>query len=66
MDGIELTQRDPRRPDLARRCPWSSSPRWASEDDRQRGIEAGADAYMVKRSFDQHDLLETVERLVGR
>jgi two-component system, chemotaxis family, sensor kinase CheA len=35
-------------------------------DDRQRGIDAGADAYMVKRSFDQHDLLETVERLVGR
>jgi two-component system, chemotaxis family, sensor kinase CheA len=35
-------------------------------DDRQRGIDAGADAYMVKRKFDQHDLLETVERLVGR
>ena len=35
------------------------------EDDRQRGIDAGADAYIVKRSFDQHDLLETVERLVG-
>ena len=32
----------------------------------RRGIEAGADAYMVKRKFDQHDLLETVERLVGR
>ena len=36
------------------------------EDDRKRGIDAGADAYIVKRSFDQHDLLETVERLVGR
>ena len=31
----------------------------------KRGIEAGADAYMVKASFDQHALLETVERLVG-
>ena len=31
-----------------------------------RGIEAGADAYMAKRSFDQHALLATVERLVGR
>ena len=34
--------------------------------DRQRGVEAGADAYMVKRSFDQQALLETVERLTGR
>ena len=37
-----------------------------SEEDRQAGVEAGADAYMVKRGFDQHALLETVERLVGR
>jgi two-component system chemotaxis sensor kinase CheA len=36
------------------------------EHDRRRGLEAGADAYMVKRSFDQHTLLETVERLVGK
>jgi two-component system, chemotaxis family, sensor kinase CheA len=37
-----------------------------SEEDVRRGIEAGADAYMAKRSFDQHALLATVERLVGR
>ncbi len=37
-----------------------------SDDDRQAGIDAGADAYMVKRGFDQQALLETVERLVGR
>lgn len=36
-----------------------------SEEDRRRGVEAGADAYMVKDSFDQHALLETVARLVG-
>jgi len=36
------------------------------DGDRRRGIDAGADAYMVKQRFDQHDLLETVERLVGR
>lgn len=35
------------------------------DDDRRRGVEAGADAYMVKSRFDQHDLLETVQRLVG-
>jgi two-component system, chemotaxis family, sensor kinase CheA len=37
-----------------------------SDDDRRRGIEAGADAYMTKDSFDQQTLLATVERLVGR
>jgi len=36
------------------------------DEDRRRGMEAGADAYMVKRGFDQHVLLETVERLIGR
>lgn len=33
-------------------------------DDRERGIEVGADAYIVKSSFDQSDLLEAVRRLV--
>ena len=36
------------------------------EDDRRRGMEAGADAYMAKRGFDQQILLDTVERLIGR
>jgi two-component system chemotaxis sensor kinase CheA len=36
------------------------------DDDRRRGIEAGADAYVVKRSYDQQDLLDTVGRLIGR
>jgi two-component system chemotaxis sensor kinase CheA len=37
-----------------------------SDEDRQAGIEAGADAYITKGSYDQHALLDTVERLVGR
>ena len=36
-----------------------------AEDDRRRGVEAGADAYIVKHDFDQRALLDTVERLVG-
>jgi two-component system, chemotaxis family, sensor kinase CheA len=36
------------------------------EEDRQRGVEAGADAYIVKEEFDQRALLETVGRLLGR
>jgi two-component system chemotaxis sensor kinase CheA len=37
-----------------------------SEEDRRRGAEAGADAYIVKNEFDQRALLETVDRLIGR
>ncbi len=65
LDGLELTRAI--RADAA----LSSLPviiitSRGSEDDQHRGIEAGADAYMVKRSFDQQALLATVERLVGR
>ena len=35
-----------------------------SPADKARGIEVGADAYIVKSSFDQGDLLETIEQLV--
>jgi two-component system chemotaxis sensor kinase CheA len=35
-----------------------------SQADRERGVAAGADAYIVKRSFDQQNLLETITRLL--
>jgi len=35
-----------------------------SEEDRTRGLEAGADAYIVKSAFDQGQLLETIARLL--
>jgi DNA-binding NarL/FixJ family response regulator len=33
---------------------------------RARGMEAGADAYITKSSFDQDTLLDTVRMLIGR
>ena len=36
----------------------------SSPDDQARGIAAGADAYIVKSSFNQTDLLETIEQLI--
>jgi two-component system chemotaxis sensor kinase CheA len=36
-----------------------------SDEDRKRGAQAGADAYIVKDEFDQQALLEAVKRLVG-
>ena len=35
-----------------------------SPEDKKRGIDVGADAYIVKSSFDQSNLLEVVKRLV--
>ncbi|MBI3853099.1 MAG: response regulator [Verrucomicrobia bacterium] len=35
-----------------------------TREDRERGIDAGANAYLVKSSFDQSNLLEAVRRLV--
>ena len=33
--------------------------------DKIKGMEAGADAYITKGAFDQKELLETIERLIG-
>jgi two-component system chemotaxis sensor kinase CheA len=35
-----------------------------SPQDRLHGMEAGADAYIVKSTFDQLELLNTIERLI--
>lgn len=35
-----------------------------SRADRERGIEVGANAYIVKRSFEESNLLEVIERLI--
>ncbi|MBI5756264.1 MAG: response regulator [Nitrospirae bacterium] len=35
-----------------------------SREDRERGIEVGADSYIVKSSFDQSNLLEVIRRLI--
>jgi two-component system, chemotaxis family, sensor kinase CheA len=37
----------------------------ASETHRRRGLEVGAQAYIVKSQFDQGNLLETVRQLLG-
>ena len=36
-----------------------------SREDRDRGIEAGANAYIVKSSFDQNNLIEIVRSLIA-
>ena len=36
----------------------------SKREDRERGMEVGANAYIVKSNFDQSDLLAVVERLI--
>jgi two-component system chemotaxis sensor kinase CheA len=65
MDGFELTRAiraEPRIRNVAVLLLTSRS----SEQDRRAGLEAGADAYLVKSSFDEAALLSAVERLLGR
>jgi two-component system, chemotaxis family, sensor kinase CheA len=35
-----------------------------SREDKERGVEAGANAYIVKSSLDQNSLLSTIQRLL--
>ena len=35
-----------------------------SDEDKARGVEAGADAYVVKSAFDQTNILETIDQLL--
>ncbi|NOX35148.1 MAG: response regulator [Deltaproteobacteria bacterium] len=63
MDGFELTRAI--RNDLA----LSSTPvvlvtSLESRKDREKGVDAGANAYIIKRSFDQNNLVEVIQRLV--
>jgi two-component system chemotaxis sensor kinase CheA len=63
MSGFELTAkiRDDKR---FSKMPVVLVTALESREDRERGIDAGADAYIVKSSFDQSNLLEVVKRLV--
>ena len=63
MDGFEFTEQvrgDPRLRDMPVIIVTSRD----SEQYRQRGVAAGADAYVTKGSFDHHQLLEMVHQLM--
>jgi len=65
MDGFELTRRL-RADERLRAIPVVIVTARDTADARRRGLEAGADAFIVKREFDQLQLLDTVQRLIGR
>jgi two-component system chemotaxis sensor kinase CheA len=64
MDGFGLTARI-RADKQFTRLPVVLVTALGSREHRERGIDAGANAYIVKSSFDQSNLLEVVQRLIG-
>lgn len=63
MNGFDLTARirsDKKLADL----PVVLVTALESREDRERGIDVGANAYIVKRSFEESNLLEVIGRLV--
>ena len=63
MSGFELTEKiraDKRLSEL----PVVLVTALESREDRERGIDAGANAYIVKSSFDQSNLLVVIQRLI--
>ena len=64
MNGFEFTARTRADPQL-RDTPVILVTSLASPDDRRRGQDAGAGAYIVKGEFDQRQLLQTIRRLLG-
>ncbi|MBF0176219.1 MAG: response regulator [Magnetococcales bacterium] len=63
MNGFEMTERIRADAALAH-LPLILVTSLSSRQDRERGIHAGANAYMVKAEFDQGNLLEIIEGLL--
>jgi two-component system chemotaxis sensor kinase CheA len=62
LNGFELTAKLRSDPHLAH-LPVVLVTALESREHRERGVDVGANAYIVKSSFDQSNLLEVVERL---
>lgn len=64
MDGFELLERI-RAQERTRGLPVIVVTNREKAEDKRRGMELGADAYILKSSFNQASLLETIRRLIG-
>jgi two-component system, chemotaxis family, sensor kinase CheA len=63
MDGLTLTERIRREPKY-NELPIVLVTSLATEEDKRRGVEVGANAYIAKPTFDQALLLDTLRRLI--
>jgi CheY-like chemotaxis protein len=65
MNGFELTRAIRSHPDFAN-LPVVIVSSKGSPADQQQGLDAGADAYIVKDAFGEGLLLTAVQQLLGR
>jgi two-component system chemotaxis sensor kinase CheA len=63
MDGFELTAKIRSQENL-KNLPVVIVTSLESREDRERGIDVGANAYIVKSGFEQNNLLSVVKRLL--
>ncbi|RJP86126.1 MAG: hybrid sensor histidine kinase/response regulator [Desulfobacteraceae bacterium] len=63
MDGLTLTKKV-REDKKYKELPVILVTALASEEDRKKGLEVGADAYITKPAFDERLLLDTLRRII--
>ncbi len=63
MNGFELTAKIRNDKELSE-TPVVLVTALESQEDREHGIDVGADAYIIKSSFDQGNLLEVIKKLI--
>lgn len=63
MDGMQLLEEMKKRKNTAS-IPVIMLTSMESREDQQRGLALGADAYLIKRKFDQQELLHTVRQIL--
>ena len=63
MDGLELLANIKRDKTLAA-IPVIMVTSMERREDQERGLSLGADAYIVKRKFDQRELLSTIRQIL--
>ena len=63
MDGLALTEWIRHEP-IYKELPIILVTSLASEEDKRRGLEVGANAYIAKPAFNQGLLLDTLRRLI--
>ncbi len=63
MNGFELTEKL-KKDDNYKEIPIVIVTTLATDEDKKKGIEVGADAYITKSGFNQDNLIETIKRLI--
>ncbi|MBF0328848.1 MAG: hybrid sensor histidine kinase/response regulator [Nitrospirae bacterium] len=64
LDGFSLTEKL-RMEEAYKHTPIIIVTSRQKEEDKRRGISVGADAYIIKGSFERSNLIETIQNLIG-